>query len=54
MNLTQTKKKSVLLDEQTHKALINVQVHVQAHCDKKMNMGSVLLFLADYWKKNNG
>lgn len=53
MNLLLKKRKSVLLDDDTHKLLISTQIYVSAKTGKKMPLVEVINYLCQEWKKNN-
>lgn len=53
MDLLTKKRKSVLLDEDTHKMLITTQIKVSAKIGKKMPLIEIINYLCADWQKNN-
>jgi len=53
MNVLIKKRKSVLLDDDTHKLLITTQIYVSAATGKKMPLVEIINYLCKEWNKNN-
>jgi hypothetical protein len=53
MDVLTKKRKSVLLDEDTHKLLISTQINVSALTGKKMPIAEIINYLCADWKKKN-
>jgi hypothetical protein len=53
MDVLTKKKKSVLLDEDTHQLLITTQIKLSAKTGKKMSLVMIINYLCADWQKNN-
>jgi hypothetical protein len=53
MDVLTKKRKSVLLDEDTHKLLISTQINVSAMTGKKMTLVDIINHLCSDYKKKN-
>ena len=53
MDVLTKKKKSVLLDEVTHRKLIITQIKLSAKAGKKMPLVEIINYLCADWQKNN-
>jgi hypothetical protein len=53
MDVLTKKKKSVLLDEVTHRNLIITQIKLSAKAGKKMPLVEIIDYLCADWQKNN-
>jgi hypothetical protein len=53
MDVLTKKRKSVLLDDVTHKLLISTQIHVSAKTGKKMPLVEIINYLCADWQKKN-
>ena len=53
MDVLTKKRKSVLLDDDTHKLLISTQIYVSAKTGKKMPLVKIINYLCADWQKKN-
>jgi hypothetical protein len=53
MDVLTKKKKSVLLDEDSHRMLITTQIKLSAKTGKKMPLVEIINYLCSDWQKNN-
>jgi len=53
MDVLTKKRKSVLLDDATHKLLISTQIYVSAKTGKKMPLVEIINYLCADWQKKN-
>ena len=53
MDVLTKKKKSVLLDEVTHRNLIITQIKLSAKAGKKMPLVEIINYLCSDWQKKN-
>jgi len=53
MDVLTKKRKSVLLDNDTHKLLISTQIYVSAKIGKKMPLVEIINYLCADWQKKN-
>ena len=53
MDVLTKKRKSVLLDDDTHKLLIITQIYVSAKTGKKMPLVEIINYLCADWQKKN-